>query len=528
MLLIVAGAFALSIAPGSPATGKAYAASGKLATASSSSNVRYIAVFGADTWVTASSGPACDLTVIARVDMKNGTLGLLTIPRDMQYTGYISKKELGFTNKSAPLETFNSIFRYQFKKTINKKWNSDSPEGLHSGNYEEAIKASAEKTCQIATAVLGVSVTDYAVVDLYTFENIVDLVGGLKVDLPAPIKDYRLYSVGTLHTVNNGKLGVTTLGGYDAMIASRARDPYANLQYADASDYTGSAPQLLLPRSGGGYWLSSDGTRQFLCRRMLASLVDKALDSGTAAWSFVWNQLVNDGLMWTNLSESDVKTMGNKLAKAKKANKFVVYGAQLFDANWGGTQTINGLEQWLYPIKTDKAKQQQVKDVAAQFKAGKYMSEGWGAEAIVGLPKGEKKKQGGITYKALNSTAVSVVAIPNKRNVTIPATVTLNGKKYSVTTIAKASMKGLKVRTVTLGENVSKLAAGAFRYSKAKTIVVKTTNFTKASVKGSLENSAVRTIKVSVPSKVKKATIKKYRSYFTPANSRCGSGLKVK
>ena len=173
-------------------------------------------------------------------------------------------------------------------------------------------------------------------------------------------------------------------------------------------------------------------------------------------------------------------------------------------------------------------KQTQLKNTVKQFKAGEYMSDGWASEAIIGMYKDQEKKVGGITYKALNNTAVSVVAIPNKKSVSIPDQVQINGKNYNVTQIAKNSMKGSKVRTVTLGANVKKIAAKAFAKSKVTKIVLKTTKLKKSTVKGSLDKSVVKTIKVSVSKALKAKTVKKYKKYFRTANSKSTRIVKVK
>ncbi|MBE6471354.1 MAG: hypothetical protein E7000_06560 [Coriobacteriaceae bacterium] len=515
LALLMAALVALSLACMSPA--KSYA----------SSSVRYVAVFGADTWIT-QNRVSCDLGLIARIDTKGGTVSFLTIPRDMQYTGYISKKSLGFDNESAPLDTFNSIFNYEFMRVIGDDWNSKTVEGLHAGNYEKAIKAASAKTCTMMKAITGISVTDYVTVDLYTYMDIIDMMGGVKVNLPAPIKDYKLYSDGTYHTVNGGKLGNAVLNAQDAMVASRARVPYAETTYNSLSDYKGNASQIVIKYGGGSYGLSPDGTRQFVDRRTLAMLVNKALDKGGSAWSFAWNSLVGGGLMWTNMSQSDFKSIGNALVKAKKKNKFVVFGSQAIDPLGGGTQTLNGLDQWIFMMEGNTAKQTMLKNTVKQFKAGKYMTAGWGSEAIIGLQKGAKTKVKGVTYKVLNNSDVSVTKIPNKKKVSIPSQVTINGKKYNVTTIAAKSMKGSKVRTVTLGANVKKIASKAFAGSKAKTLVLKTTKLKKSTVKGSLAKSVVKVLKISVDKSKKAKITKRYTKYFAQKNSKSKAELKVK
>ena len=78
-----------------------------------------------------------------------------------------------------------------------------------------------------------------------------------------------------------------------------------------------------------------------------------------------------------------------------------------------------------------------------------------------------------------------------KKAATVPATVKIGGKKYTVT----------------------KVAAKAFKGTKAKTLTVKATKLTKAGVKNALKGSKVTTVKVP------KAKLAKYKKYFAKANS---------
>jgi hypothetical protein len=91
--------------------------------------------------------------------------------------------------------------------------------------------------------------------------------------------------------------------------------------------------------------------------------------------------------------------------------------------------------------------------------------------------------------------------------VTVPATVTINGKKYSVTEINANAFKGKKIHTVTIGKNVKKIKKNAFKGSAATKLIVKTKKLRKATVKGSLKGSKIKTIQVKVGNK---ATNKKY------------------
>ena len=103
---------------------------------------------------------------------------------------------------------------------------------------------------------------------------------------------------------------------------------------------------------------------------------------------------------------------------------------------------------------------------------------------------------------------------------TVPVTVSLNGKTYKVTEIWANAFKGTKATSVTIGNNVKTIKAKAFNGSKVTTLNVTSKSLTKKSVKGSLKGSKVKIVKVKVGSKSQnKKFVKKYKSFFTKANA---------
>ena len=142
------------------------------------------------------------------------------------------------------------------------------------------------------------------------------------------------------------------------------------------------------------------------------------------------------------------------------------------------------------------------------------------------LKKGAVKKISGqkytVTSLALSGKkgTVSLKTAANKKAVTVPASVKINEKIYLVTAIGANAFQGAKIRSVTIGKNVSRLAKYAFRRSKAVTVTLKTKKLTKASVRGCLKSSKVSKILVKVGSKkVNASYVKKYKKYFTKANA---------
>ena len=93
---------------------------------------------------------------------------------------------------------------------------------------------------------------------------------------------------------------------------------------------------------------------------------------------------------------------------------------------------------------------------------------------------------GQLKYKLSGSNAV--VTGPksmNAKKLTIPKTVSANGKIYKVTEIKASAFKGMKKLTaVTIGENVKTIGKSAFQNcTKLKTITIKTKKLTSSSVK---------------------------------------------
>lgn len=110
-----------------------------------------------------------------------------------------------------------------------------------------------------------------------------------------------------------------------------------------------------------------------------------------------------------------------------------------------------------------------------------------------------------ITADEEGSRTAMLVKAKNAKSVTIPATISYGGNKYSVNALQEK----------------------AFAKSKARTVTVKTKKLTKASVKNSLKGSKVKTVKVKVgKKKTNKTYRKKYKKIFTKKNA--GKRVKIK
>lgn len=139
--------------------------------------------------------------------------------------------------------------------------------------------------------------------------------------------------------------------------------------------------------------------------------------------------------------------------------------------------------------------------------------------AVQVSPKvGTKYTVSGNIYKVTKAGAeVALVATKkNAKSLSIPATVKKDGITYKVTSIAKnAAKNNKKLKRVTIGKNVKKIAGQAFNKCKSlKTVTIKSTKIKSMSKKSFA--GAHKKLSVKVPKKKKKA----YRKLL--------KGLKVK
>ena len=142
--------------------------------------------------------------------------------------------------------------------------------------------------------------------------------------------------------------------------------------------------------------------------------------------------------------------------------------------------------------------------------------------------KGTKLKKSGVTYQVTKSGAKEgcVAYTKAKKNVkgsvTIPATVTIDGVTYKVTSVAANAFKGnKKITKVTIGKNIEKIGKNAFYgCKKLSSITFKTTKL-KASKVG---KNAFKGVKAKVTVKVPKNKAKDYKKWLKkkgiPANAK--------
>ncbi len=135
---------------------------------------------------------------------------------------------------------------------------------------------------------------------------------------------------------------------------------------------------------------------------------------------------------------------------------------------------------------------------------------------VADIPKLEVPKKGATisdasgkaTYKvtkAGNGGTVTYQAPKNKKEklVTIPATIKVDGITYKVTAVAAGAFKNnKKVKSVTIGKNVSKIGSKAFYgCTKLNTLKIQSTKLTAKKIESKAFSKTPKSIKVTVPKK---------------------------
>ena len=213
----------------------------------------YVLVIGDDSWGEYTPGKS-DLMMLVRIDAENQQLYLVTIPRDTAYV---------HTDGS----TIKANYAY-----------------LYDG-IDGALAA--------ASAITGVDVSQYVIVNFDGLQEIVGYFGGVDMNLPYAIE----YSFYTGDYPNEAfEAGQQTLTPWRAMALSRARTGYSE------------------------YDLSEDMMRQVVDRQMLASLIQNALSNSGGV-----EQVMRDlySCVETNIS---VEQLASWAIQYASFDEFTVYG----------------------------------------------------------------------------------------------------------------------------------------------------------------------------------------------------------
>ena len=162
-------------------------------------------------------------------------------------------------------------------------------------------------------------------------------------------------------------------------------------------------------------------------------------------------------------------------------------------------------------------------NVAVEFTIGQ--AAGGPGSSIAGGKAGTEFTYKNVDYKILTngkgtgSGTTALIRANNKKSFTVPETVKYNGKTFKVVQIKAGAFTGKNIRTVTVGANVKKIAANAFKGSKVTRLILKTRLLKKSAVRKSLKGSRISTIKVNISKKQNSIYVKKYKKIFTKANA---------
>jgi LCP family protein required for cell wall assembly len=112
-----------------------------------------------------------DVVMLVNVNNNDGKLTVMQIPRDTYFGGKGAP--------SASVDKVNEIFVTYYRGYLND------------GESEKnAYKAALEDTKKLLSDALAVNIDFAAIMDLSGFKNIVDAIGGVTLDVPAPLQYY--------------------------------------------------------------------------------------------------------------------------------------------------------------------------------------------------------------------------------------------------------------------------------------------------------------------------------------------------
>lgn len=148
-----------------------------------------------------------DVIMLAAYDVPNKSVSILQIPRDTAITTESSHKRINYQHKFGYLNELD--------------------EGK---NKDKAMDAGIKQLVSTVEKTFGIPVDQYAFVDLAGFRNIVDIIGGVEVDIPFDME----YSDPEQDFTISLKKGLTLLDGDKAEQLIRYRQSDDGSQYAQA------------------------------------------------------------------------------------------------------------------------------------------------------------------------------------------------------------------------------------------------------------------------------------------------------
>jgi len=164
------------------------------------------------------TGTRPDTIMVASIDTATGRTALFSIPRNLQY--------VEFPEGSAAAEEFPDGFDYfgRNENLINAVWTwaEDRPD-LYPGDPSPGLTA----TTQAVSETLGLDIDYYAMVNLQGFEDLVDAIGGVQMEVERriPIGGGTNQSTGRKYPISGYiEPGWQELDGYEALWYARSRE----------------------------------------------------------------------------------------------------------------------------------------------------------------------------------------------------------------------------------------------------------------------------------------------------------------
>ncbi|MDO5662158.1 MAG: LCP family protein [Brachybacterium sp.] len=163
-------------------------------------------------------GTRPDTLMVASIDTETGRTALFSIPRNLQW--------VPFPEGTVEAEAFPDGFDYfgRNQNLINAVWTwAEEREDLFPGDPNPGLTA----TTHAVEGALGLDIDYYAMVDLQGFEDLVDAIGGVRMDV-----ERRIPIGGGINQATGGSYPITgwieagdqTLDGYHALWYARSRE----------------------------------------------------------------------------------------------------------------------------------------------------------------------------------------------------------------------------------------------------------------------------------------------------------------
>ncbi len=211
-------------------------------------------------------------------------------------------------------------------------------------------------------------------------------------------------------------------------------------------------------------------------------------------------------------ADKGIKVYTCTVCKQTKTEEIAATGNHVY-GDWEETKTPTVDEEGEKTRTCTTCAHQETEAIAAIGHVKGASFEKGNAEYTIDTVKGKK---GTVTYEGSTKN--------NAKKVTIPSTVTIDGKKYTVTEVADNAFKGnTKVKEVTVSKNITKIGKNAFSGCKnLKKVTIKSTKLK------SVGKNALKNIKKDATIKVPKKQYEKYKKMLTKKKTGYKKTMKIK